>query len=180
MDDAVLIQQTLAGQRGAFRLLVLRWQKPIFRFLGLLGLPASSADDVAQEVFLRVFRNLANFDAQKASFSTWLFTIARRLAANDVERAHRHREELGESTIDRADPAADQLQTLAEKERGARLRRALANLPERLRSMVLLSQVEGFSTEEVAAIEGCAAGTVKSRVFRARQLLRAAMVEEES
>jgi RNA polymerase sigma-70 factor, ECF subfamily len=180
MDDAFLIQQAIAGQPDAFRLLVLRWQKPIFRFLSLLGLPSALVDDLAQEVFLRVFRNLASFDAGKASFSTWLFTIARHLAANEAQRAYHQREDLALTPVDNVDPAADQLQTLATKQRGLRLRLALAKLPARLRSVLLLSQVEGLSVEEVAAVQSCATGTVKSRVFRARQLLRAALAEEES
>jgi RNA polymerase sigma-70 factor (ECF subfamily) len=179
MDDAFLIRKVLGGQRDAFRLLVLRWQRPVFRFLGLLGLPPPTVEDLAQETFLRVFRNLGSFDASKAKFSTWLFTIARRLAANEIERGTTRRRELTAPPADVVDPAADQLEALATRERGIRLRRALTALPEPLRAVLLLSQVEGLSLEEVAGVEGCAVGTVKSRMFRARKLLRTALAQEE-
>src|SRR5213596_2708131 len=95
MDDEFLIQQTLAGNHQAFRLVVLRYQRPLFRFLGLLGFRGARAEDVAQETFLRAFKALCSFDPARAAFSTWLFTIARRLAIGEWRRTQREEATLG-------------------------------------------------------------------------------------
>ena len=178
MDDAFLIRRTLAGNRDAFRLLVLRHERPVFRFLGLLGFAGPTAEDLAQESFLRAYRHLRDFDPQRAQFSTWLFTLARNLAANERQRAHYRHEDAETKLSDRADSAPDPLESAVASEQQGRLAGALGRLPEALRSALVLAHVEGFSVEEVAAIEGCAVGTVKSRIFRARELLRAALREE--
>src|SRR5512147_605104 len=87
MDDGFLIRQVLGGNRNAFRMLVVRYQRPLFRLLAGFGLAQAVSEELAQEVFLRAFRNLSTFDPAKASFATWLFTIAKRLALNEVARA---------------------------------------------------------------------------------------------
>lgn len=179
MDDEFLVRQILGGNRDAFRLLVLRYQRPLFRFLGLLGFAQDVAEDVAQATFLRVHRALGSFDPQRAKFSTWLFTIAKRLAANERQRAHRHREQpLGDLVVDQPPPVTADPAVAAERTR--RLAAAMAALPEALRTTFFLSQINELTLDEVAAVEGCALGTVKSRVHRAREHLRAALVEEES
>jgi RNA polymerase sigma-70 factor (ECF subfamily) len=178
MDDPFLIRQTLAGNRDAFRLLVLRHERPVFRFLGLLGFAGPAAEDLAQEAFLRAYRHLRDFDPARAQFSTWLFTLARNLAANEKERAHHRHEDAASEISDKADPAPDPLESAVASEQQGRIAGALGRLPETLRTAVVLARMEGFSVEEVAAIEGCAVGTVKSRIFRARELLRAALQEE--
>jgi len=179
MDDEFLVRQILGGNRDAFRLLVLRYQRPLFRFLGLLGFTRDAAEDVAQQTFLRVYRALGSFDPQQAKFSTWLFTIAKRVAANERQRAHHHREQpLGDALVDEAPPASVDPAVMAERTR--RLSAAIAALPETLRTTFFLSQINELTLDEVAAVEGCALGTVKSRVHRAREQLRDALVEEES
>jgi RNA polymerase sigma-70 factor (ECF subfamily) len=179
MEDSFLINQTLTGQQDAFRLLILRHQRGVFRFLGVLGFRGQAAEDLAQEAFLRAFRHLGGFDPSRAKFSTWLFTIVRNLAANEAARAHhRHADRELESAPGLVDPAPDPLQQALASERQGRLREALARLPDILRTALLLTRVEGLSLEEVAKVEHCAVGTVKSRVFRARELLRAALSQE--
>jgi RNA polymerase sigma-70 factor (ECF subfamily) len=178
MDDDFLVRQILGGNREAFRLLVLRYQRPLFRFLGLLGFAPDAAEDLAQQTFLRVFRSLHSFDARQAKFGTWLFTIAKRLAANERQRAHhRHEQSAGDELPDNAPEPVDPALIA---DRAQRLRAAMAALPEALRSTFFLSQVNELTLDEVAAIEGCALGTVKSRIHRAREQLRAALAEEES
>jgi RNA polymerase sigma-70 factor (ECF subfamily) len=181
MEDAFLIRQTLAGQRDVFRLLVLRHQRAVFRFLGALGFAGQAAEDLAQEAFLRAYRHLADFDPSRSKFSTWLFTIVRNLAANEAERAHRRHEDLRQELESRpapADLAPDPLQAAIASEKQRRLRLAIDGLPEVLRVALLLTRIDGLSVEDAATVEGCAVGTVKSRVFRARELLRAALSEE--
>ena len=179
MDDQSLIEHTLAGNRQAFRLLVLRYQRPLFRFLGLLGIRGARAEDVAQETFLRAFKALGTFDPARAAFSTWLFTIAKRLAIGEWRRARQEQRapaELGEARSLAPNPAQSAL--LAERAR--RIERALLALPEQLRSTFFLSQIKELTLEEVAELEGCALGTVKSRIFRAREQLRLALAEDET
>ncbi len=90
MDDLFLIKQTLAGNENAFKFLVLRYQRPMFKFLATFQLPQPVVEEVAQESFVRAYRGLATYDdAKGASFSSWLFTIARNLALNEREREHR-------------------------------------------------------------------------------------------
>jgi len=179
MDDAFLVRQVLGGNREAFRLLVVRHQRPLFRFLGLLGFAHDAAEDLAQQTFLRVYRSLGSFDPHQAKFTTWLFTIAKRLAANERQRAHHHREQpLGDDAIEEAPPPSPDPAVTAERTR--RLSAAIAALPEALRTTFFLSQVNELTLDEVAAVEGCALGTVKSRIHRAREQLRAALAEEEA
>jgi RNA polymerase sigma-70 factor (ECF subfamily) len=179
MDDELLISQTLAGNRQAFRLVVLRYQRPLFRFLGLLGFRGARAEDVAQETFLRAFKALATFDSSRGPFSTWLFAIARRLAIGEWHRARQEGLPPGEVVEPRSlapDPAESSLLS----ERARRIERALSALPEQLRSTFFFSQIKELTLEEVAELEGCAVGTVKSRIFRAREQLRLALAEDDT
>lgn len=179
MDDEFLVRQILGGNREAFRLLVLRHQRALFRFLGLLGFTHDAAEDVAQQTFLRAYRALASFDPQQARFGTWLFTIAKRLAANERQRAH-HRREQAVDELPHTEAESPAVDPAVAAERTRRLAAAIAALPEALRSTFFLSQIKELTLDEVAAVEGCALGTVKSRIHRAREQLRAALVEEES
>ena len=178
MDDERLIEQALAGNREAFRLLVLRYQRPLFRFLGLLGLRDARAEDIAQETFLRAFKALGSFDPARAAFSTWLFTIAKRLTIDEWRRGQQQEDARGALT-DAATPALDPAESALAAERTRRLEHALQALPEQLRSTFLFSQIKELTLEEVAKLEGCAVGTVKSRIFRAREQLRLALSEGE-
>ena len=180
MDDDFLVRQILDGNRDAFRLLVLRYQRPLFRFLGLLGFAPDAAEDLAQQTFLRVFRSLQSFDARQAKFGTWLFTIAKRLAANERQRAHHRYEQqqpAGDALPESAASAPQPADPALAADRAQRLRAAMAALPDALRSTFFLSQVNELTLDEVAAIEGCALGTVKSRIHRAREQLRVALAE---
>jgi RNA polymerase sigma-70 factor (ECF subfamily) len=177
MEDERVVEQILRGNRQAFRLLVLRYQRPLFRFLGLLGFDAASCEDLAQQTFLSAFRALTDFDANRARFSTWLFTIAKRHAAHERERAHRRHETApsgAPEAISRT-PAPDPAEAASLSQLVGSLETALRSLPPELRSTFFLSQIRELSLEEVAAVEKCPVGTVKSRIFRARERLRLAL-----
>jgi RNA polymerase sigma-70 factor (ECF subfamily) len=178
MDDSFLIRQVLGGNRDAFRLLVVRYQRPLFRFLGGFGLEQAAAEELAQETFLRAFRTLSSFDASKASFSSWLFTIAKHLAMNETASSRRRMPHVEASTLDLVDApsAAEALQT---HERRSRVRAALDRLPDVLRGTMLLAYVRELSLDEIAQIEGATLGAIKSRIFRGKQLLREALLKNE-
>jgi RNA polymerase sigma-70 factor (ECF subfamily) len=182
MEDEALVGQILRGNKESFRLLVLRYQRPLFHFLGLLGFDGASCEDLAQQTFLSAFRALAEFDPGRARFSTWLFTIAKRHASHERERAHRrHETPATEVTDARArSPAPDPSEAASLAQRVRTLDAALGSLPQELRSTFLLSQLRELSLEEVAAIENCPVGTVKSRIYRARERLRLALATRET
>ena len=95
MDDAFLVNQAKSGNKNAFKLLILRYQRIIFSFLGNFQLANQVIEDLAQETFLRAYKNISSFDAQKGvSFSTWLFTIAKTLALTERAKNTRHTEKL--------------------------------------------------------------------------------------
>jgi RNA polymerase sigma-70 factor (ECF subfamily) len=181
MEDEAVVEQILRGNREAFRLLVLRYERPLFRFLARLGFDGASREDLAQQAFLSAFRALADFDPAKARFSTWLFTIGKRHAAHERERAHRrHEASFSEANAARAHTAEpDPAEAASLSQRVRRLDAAVGSLPEELRSTFVLSQIKELTLEEVAAIEDCPVGTVKSRIFRARARLRLALAPKE-
>ena len=182
MEDTFLVTQTLKGQQEAFRLLVVRYQRPLFRFLRMLGFQPAHVEDLAQLTFLRAYRSLNAFEPSKGSFSTWLFTIAKRLAAQEHERSH-HRHEVSATdveTLAAVSDATDPAEAASVAQRLRHLEAALRALPDGLRSTFLLSQIKELTLEEVAEVEGCAIGTVKSRIHRAREQLRLALLPKES
>jgi RNA polymerase sigma-70 factor (ECF subfamily) len=190
MNDSFLISQVLAGNRNAFRLIVVRYQRPVFGFLRGFGLPPAVGEEIAQEAFLRAYRGLSGFDGARASFQSWLFTIARNLALHEKARASRRHEtavdDLDQLVVpafmgDGATAAAASADgALESRDRRGRLGRALDHLPPLLRSSLVLAYVRELSLQDIAAIERCPVGTVKSRIFRGKQLLRAALAETES
>ncbi len=183
MDDGFLLRQVLGGNRNAFRLLVVRYQRPLFRFLGGFGLEQAAAEELAQETFLRAYRSLADYDPDKASFSSWLFTIAKHLAMNETARSHRRAPHVDaaasehELTVPGPQPLAPEV--LEAEERRHRMQAALHRLPDLLRSALVLAYLRELSLEDVAEIERCSVAAVKSRIFRGKQLLRAALSETE-
>ena len=179
MDDELLIARVLEGNTEVFRLLVLRYQRPLFRFLGLLGFGQATAEDLAQETFLRVYRSLEHFDASQSRFSTWLFTIAKRLAANEQQRVAHRLESLTEPTSEPAAPTMNPAEQAGEAETMQRIRSAIWALAEPMRSTFVFAQIEELCLEEVAELQQCAVGTVKSRIYRAREILRSAIDDEE-
>ena len=181
MDDGFLIRQTLSGNRNAFRLLVVRYQRPLFRFLGGFGLGQAVAEELAQETFLRAYGNLAGYDAAKAKFSSWLFTIAKNLAMNELARSHQRAPHVDVSAVELPgrDGASGAHEAVESAERRRRVQRALQRLPEVLRSALVLAYLKELSMDDIATIEGCSVGAVKTRIFRGKQLLRAELAEKE-
>jgi len=176
MEDAALVQSIVGGRVDAFRSLVVRYERPLFRFFARFGFASAAQEDLAQETFLRAFRSLASFDPERGSLAAWLFTIARNLATDEGGRIRQQCRTAPSDTAPDARSEEDGPAELHERaEAVARVRRALEELPAALHSTFVLAEIRDLSLKEVAAIEGCALGTVKSRVHRAREQLRAAL-----
>lgn len=179
MDEPALIRQILAGDRQAFRVLVVRYQRPVFRFLSTFRLTPAQREELAQEAFLRAFVNLPAFDFSKGTaFSSWLFTIVKNMAINQLGRASQENEQLVAVPPD-SDDLFESSSPAEQAQRRSLVQRALAGLPQVFRNAVAFAYLDELSLEEIAAIEKCSVGTVKSRIFRGKQLLRAALAGGE-
>jgi len=170
LEDRFLVQQTLEGSRSAFRILVLRHQRTLFRFLGTLIFDQALQEEIAQEAFLRAFKSLATFDPERGtSFSTWLLTIAKNLAFNELEK-RRVRKDFLESEKTESEPTTESSEKLLEAaQTRVIVRKAIQELPVEFRSTVALSYLEEHSIAEIATIHGCSEGTVKSRIHRVNE-----------
>lgn len=170
-DDAQVILQVLAGDIEAYRLLVERYQRPIMCLARHLLHDAHAAEDIAQEAFLAAYRNLGDFGEGRCAFSTWLFTIARHRCLNVLRRKAPRTVDALPERADAQGPA-DRAQ---EAELFEEMDRRLAELPIEQRSAFVQAELLGLSCEEIARIEAVPAGTVRSRVSRARTALQAAI-----
>jgi RNA polymerase sigma-70 factor (ECF subfamily) len=167
-DDSEVIRRVLRGDVSSFRVLVERYEGPLFCLLRNLLPDAGDCEDVAQEVFLAAYRNLARYRDNVSRFSTWLFTIARNKCLNLLQKRRPVvLAELPEQADCRTPEGA-----LAEREFFHQLDAALAALPFDQKSAFVLAEIQGLSHEEIAGIEDVTVGTVKSRLSRARERLR--------
>ena len=173
MDDIFLVKQAQNGNSQAFRLLVLRYQKPLFKFLNGFRLPSGRVEEIAQDTLFKAYQNLASYDQGKgASFATWLFVIAKRLALNELDRSeYRHSTVEMDQAMDLECPAPSAQEILVKEQTRQRVHDALRQVAEPFRSALLLSTIEELKLAEIAEIEQCSLGTVKSRIFRGKQLL---------
>lgn len=174
MDDRFLVEQSAQGNPKAFKILVLRYQRMVFFYLKNFTFPEQVREDLAQETFLRAYRNIDRFDPDKgAGFSTWLVTIARNLALNERAKAALRKERSGGLRDEEHGRIEKGPQEILEQRRlKSRVREAIGRLPERFHTAVVLSYFDELSLEEIARIENCAVGTIKSRVFRGKRILR--------
>jgi len=185
--DEVLLQAYRAGDMRAFERLVARHEKPVWNFIRRFVRDATTAEDLLQEVFLRVVKSADEWRGT-AKFSTWLYTIARNLTVDQARRAvHRNAASLdaeraiGESTstlhdrIPSPDRRADEL--AADRETKRRIDEAVATLPADQREVFLMREVMEMPFAEIAAAVGASEPTVKSRMRYALEKLRAALVE---
>ena len=167
-DDLPTIQRVLEGDVDAFRLLVERYQRMLFALVGNLVSDRNDCDDIAQETFLAAYVGLGSYDACKAKFSTWLLTIARHKCLDHLKKRRPVTMEGLASQANSSEPAHE----FAEADVFARLDDALAALPFEQKSAFVLSEIQGFSHEEISQIEAVPLGTVKSRISRAKEKLR--------
>ena len=181
MDDHALIEATRAGDELAFQELVRRYRNPITNFVYRMLNDYDRAADLAQETFLRVYMSAERYQANY-SFSTYIYRIASNLAITDLRQRKRRRlipipffsdkegEEMEIELPDERHVAADEV--MIEDERKRAVARAIGSLPEKYRAALVLRDVEGKSYEEISTILALSDGTVKSRINRARNLLK--------
>ena len=183
-SDALLVERAAAGDHRAYELLVIKYQRRIERQIGRMVRDVDLVPDIAQETFIRAWRALHQFRGD-AQFYTWLYRIAVNTAKkslmelkrnpvvtetalhsadDDDETSRRENELTSEST-----PESE----LAAREIAAAVNAAMEALPEDLRTAVTLREIEGLSYEEIAEAMNCPIGTVRSRIFRAREAISA-------
>ena len=183
-SDAVLVQRAVAGDQRAFELLVIKYQRRLQRLIGRLVRDTDLVEDIAQETFIRAYRALPQFRGE-SQFYTWLYRIAvntakkflqeRKRSPTMSDRAFVANEDNDETFRVVAEPINDETpeSVLAAKEIAAAVNSGLAALPLDLRQALTLREIEGLSYEEIAAVMDCPMGTVRSRIFRARELISA-------
>ena len=179
--DQLLVAKVQQGDRGAFNELVVKYQRRLFRVICRIIPDPGDAEDVMQETFIRAFRALPSFRGE-AGFYTWLFRIGVNSAKNFAIMRQRKAgvsAQLGSDEDDTADPALNvtdhrsPMSELENKQTIAALNAALDAMPVHLSSALMLCEIDGYSYKEIAVIMDCPMGTVRSRIFRARELIAA-------
>lgn len=186
-SDSLLVQRCLDGDKRAFDLLVIKYQRRVERLIGRMVRDVDAVPDIAQETFIRAYRALGQYRGD-AQFYTWLYRIAvntakKRLMVmkrdplvfapdkedeSEDETSAAWREPRGYSA-DSETPEA----VLASREIAQAVNDAMAALPADLRTAIELRELEGLSYEAIAQAQGCPIGTVRSRIFRAREAISA-------
>ncbi len=181
----MLVQRTLGGEMRAYELLVIKYQRRVERLIGRMVRDSDLVQDIAQETFIRAYRALAQFRGD-AQFYTWLYRIAvntakkqllelkrdplvfqSQLNSGDDDETSSAERELNSSAADTETPEA----VLASKEIAQAVNAVMDALPEELRMAITLREIEGLSYEEIALALDCPIGTVRSRIFRAREAI---------
>ncbi len=188
-DDSILLNAFVQGDANAFEILLGRHRRALFNFLLRSVRDADRAEDLLQEVFLRVIQNASDFQGQ-AKFTTWLYTIARNLCVDHARKmSHRRHASLDAAPagrdsgamherIARSDPPPDR-QAVAPALRD-RIAHAVEALPEEQREVFLMRQLQGLSFADIAAVVGVSENTIKSRMRYALERLQESLADYES
>ena len=185
-EEAALVAELRSGSEEAFAWLIAHYHQPIFSLLARTVRNQADAADLTQEVFVKVFRGIHGFHGE-SSLRTWIYRIALREASNQRRWWTRHQQheipieqEMGEGDNGRpvllkdtlVDPSESPYDAALHEENRAYVEQALRRVPEPFRVALILRDIEGFSYEEVAAMQGVNLGTVKSRLVRGRAFLK--------
>lgn len=182
-SDALLVQRTLDGDPRAFELLVIKYQRRIQRLIGRMVRDVDLVEDISQETFIRAYRALAQFRGE-AQFYTWLYRIAINTAKKALmdlkrnptvsENAYKSDDDDETSRVENELTSSETPEAvLASKEIAEIINTAMQALPEELREAITLREIEGLSYEEISEAMNCPIGTVRSRIFRAREAISA-------
>jgi RNA polymerase sigma-70 factor, ECF subfamily len=179
--DQQLVERVQRGDKRAFDLLVVKYQRKLGRLLSRFIRDPSEVEDVTQEAFIKAYRALPNFRGDSA-FYTWLYRIGINTAKNHLVAMGRRAPTSTEMDAEEAEnlESGDQLRDLNTPENqmmsrqvGDTVNQTLQELPEELRTALTLREIEGLSYEEIATAMQCPVGTVRSRIFRAREAVAA-------
>ena len=180
-SDTLLVQRAVAGDQKAFELLVIKYQRRIQRLIGRMVRDVDLVEDISQETFIRAYRALRQFRGD-AQFYTWLYRIAVNTAKKALMDLKRN-PTLSENSFksgdnDETSPFENELTSeetpdavLASKEIAEMVNAAMLALPDELQQAITLREIEGLSYEEIAEVMSCPIGTVRSRIFRAREAI---------
>lgn len=181
-SDAMLVERAVAGDQVAFELLVIKYQRRIQRLIGRMVRDVDLVEDIAQETFIRAYRALHQFRGD-AQFYTWLYRIAVNTAKKFLlelkrdssisESAFKLNEDGDETSWSRSESMSDETPetVLAAKEIAIVVNDVLNTLPEDLRQALVLREIDGLTYEDIAVVMNCPIGTVRSRIFRAREAI---------
>jgi RNA polymerase sigma-70 factor (ECF subfamily) len=186
LTDADVMLRVKAGDESAFEYLVQKYRRPMVGFMYRMSHNAAAAEDLAQEVFLRVYRSRTGYEAS-AKFTTWLYRIATNLAVNYARDTRNERpdkmasldepdEETG-TTMDVADSSLTVEQTILRRERMAAIRAKVQGLPERQRMAVLMHKYQQMDYKQIAEVLKLSESATKSLLFRAYETLREQLKE---
>jgi RNA polymerase sigma-70 factor (ECF subfamily) len=181
-SDVQLMLDVKAGDNASFELLLRKYRTPLVNYLGRMVGDAATAEDLAQEVFLRVYRARSQY-APSAKFTTWVFRIATNLALNARRDGRYQQLEISIQQAGNSDEGDGRVleipdghvgaeQVLLERDRAAMIRRAIEELPEKQRAAVLLHKYEEMDYDQIAGILHCSESALKSLLFRAYETLR--------
>jgi RNA polymerase sigma-70 factor (ECF subfamily) len=172
IEERELVQRILAGNTNAFGQLVRQYEKLVFYVIRRLVTEQQDVEDICQEVFIKVYKNLSSF-AFEAKLSTWIARIAYLTAVNYLKKAGRHPTTAMPETADFiAEGQDDPAQLLVQQDVSAYVNRLIEQLPLPYRTVLTLYHLNEFSCEEIEQITGMPEGTVKSYLYRARRQLK--------
>jgi RNA polymerase sigma-70 factor (ECF subfamily) len=180
LSDEDLMAEAAEGNERAFTELVGRYRSRVINLVSRLLNDREASDDISQEVFVRVYLHRKNY-RRGAKFSTWLFTIAANLAKNEIRRRKRRRnwssldelqEQLHDSSLQLMDPRGNREAEVDSAQIQGIVGAAITTLPERYRLALVLRDVDGLAYEEIAQVLRIPGGTVRSRINRARLMLK--------
>ena len=180
--DALLVERTKQGDVKAFEMLVVKYQRRIERLIGRMVRDVDLVEDIAQETFIRAYRALPQFRGESA-FYTWLYRIAVNtakkalvdlkrdpLVTQSAQTTYDDNDETSRAENELTDGETPE-SLLASKEVAAAVNAAIDALSEDLRQAIVLREIEGLSYEEISTVMNCPIGTVRSRIFRAREAI---------
>jgi RNA polymerase sigma-70 factor (ECF subfamily) len=177
-NDAKLVEMVQRGDKAAFNVLVLKYQHKVLKLVTRYVRDPVEAEDIAQEAFIKAYRALPSFRGESA-FYTWLYRIAANTAKNVLVSSRRRLVDYNLDLQDPEDYAAQALLKDGDTPEGMLLTEeirqtvteAMQQLPDDLREAITLRELEGLSYEEIAEVMECPVGTVRSRIFRAREAI---------
>jgi len=175
-----LIAKCQEGDRQAFNRLVMRYQNLVYNFLYRLAPNRDDVDDLAQEVFVKVYHSMKKL-RDRTQFKSWLHSIAVNVYVDEQRRRKKRQERFisNERLLEtRTDPSENPGQHLERQELHRRLQEAINRLPEEFRLAIVLREIQDLSYEEISKTLKCSIGTARSRIFRGRQLLQQMLKEQ--